>query len=174
MEITVTKESLHEVLEVEIHEDIYDRILAVCERGEGSLMFDDAPFYSMFRHLIIIMGEDMVKDWINGCIEYFTENGGKGVERLFPLLHKNFRQLDMYEGFVNSKHKEDYFKREEAEINERKLGPSGIDGNLDMLMYHLINASNIPYFIIRDSVVSEHNIDKWRVLKRELKVEENE
>lgn len=172
MKFEYTEENLHEILEVEITEDPYSKILEICKNAEQSASWKLTPFYSMFKQLVLIMGRDGINYWINGNIEYFKENGGKSIENLFAQLHKNFRQVDMFDGYINTKNTDDGFDYEKSEKAEEQFGPQGINGNLDMLMYDLINSSEIPYLIIKEATVSADNIAKWEVVKRELEKEQ--
>ena len=94
--------------------NFYKRIQELCMRGIKNNM-ELGEEYSMFRHLIEILGEDNTNSWLQGSYDFVQDKN-----HFCFSLHKSLRQTDVFE---------------QPEIS----------GNLDMLLYNLIHISEVPF-----------------------------
>lgn len=99
--------------------DVYDEILKICKRDYEDY-YEMNSSYSIFYHLISILGRTETNSWVRGCYESSHNMG----EFLY-IIHKSLRQGDIYS------------------VDIVKDGNT-INGHLDMIVYSLINVSRTP------------------------------
>jgi len=95
----------------------------------GSIKEGDAA--TIWRHLIIILGEIRFNEIIRGTIDYCSNNQGSSDD-FCAIIHKQFRQIDVSDGVTRIDNGHDKVV---------------LDGHIDMLFYNFWILDNTNIFI---------------------------
>lgn len=106
----------------------YKNIIEIC-LDYSEINQKHNPIYFMLKHLIELIGEE----YFNENIKMLCDNN-LDFDSFFTSFHKQLRQTDFYESSIMMKNNK---------------GDVISTYHLDMLFYHLINGSTIPYSVFK-------------------------